>query len=129
MSQVERRDEQSTKNDLLEFLETTAGEALRTVLYYDSSQIEQLYVRPDVGDRYEGSNAERIHREQVLENINKEYVENLFSLGELDCTVQRFEDAVVIRVMEDDSGVLVSVDRHAGTDLNELMDGAVERLA
>lgn len=127
MSQVEWRDDRGI-DDLIEFLHTTTGSSLRTVLYYDSQKIEQLYVRDDVKDRYKGENINRIHREQVLENINKHYVENLFNLGSLQSTTQRFDDAFVVRVMNGDAGLVISVDRDTDIDTEAVIDGSLERL-
>ena len=106
-------------DDLLGRLVDGIGDGLRTAALFDPDSYDVLFVRDDVAEAYPEDIAEEIHREQLFAAMHKNYRETLFSAaGTLDSTVHLFDDVVIFRVLNGDSGLFLSVDRTPSLDVD-----------
>jgi hypothetical protein len=95
------------------------GDGLRTAALFDPDSYDVLFVRDDVADAYPQGTAEEIHREQLFAAMHKDYREQLFhAAGALDSTVHLFDDVVIFRILNGDSGLFLSVDRTPSLDVD-----------
>jgi len=102
---------------LLGELRATAGEALRVVATYDRDGYDPVYVREDVSERL-GGRADAVHEELVLQGIGREYLEDLFDAGDLQCSMHRFDELTAFHfVAAEYTGLFVSVDSDAEVSL------------
>jgi hypothetical protein len=94
-------------------LRSAAGAALRAVAAYDRDGLELLYERDDA-----------MEKETAIDRIHEELGrEELFGVGRWHCAMRRFDRATCVHYAEDEfSGVFVSVDSGADTDLEKLAD-------
>lgn len=96
---------------LVDDLRELVGDALRVVATYEQDEYEIHYVREDVEDLVSAKDIERIHREMVLEGFSREYLEDLFGAGDLECTVFGFRETVAMHFAgPDHRGLYVAVD-------------------
>ena len=106
-------------SDPVATLRTVAGDALRAVAAYDRDGFDLLYERADVSEKETA--IDRIHEELVLQELGREYIEQLFGVGRWHCTMHSFERATCVHYAEGEfSGVFVSVDSGADIDLEEV---------
>lgn len=102
-------------------LRSVAGDALRAVAAYDRDGLDLLYGRDDVMEKETA--IDRIHEELVLQELGREYLEELFGVGRWHCTMHRFDRATCVHYAEGEfSGVFVSVDSGADVDLEKSAD-------
>jgi hypothetical protein len=100
----------------VEELRAVAGDALRSVARYDRDEVELLYERDDVARKPRV--IDRIRDELVMQELGREYLEDLFGVGRWNCTMHRFDDAVCVHFADGDfTGTFVSVDADADVDL------------
>jgi len=96
---------------LTEFLHEYVGDHLRSVIRYDETGGEILYVRDDVADQYTDEEVEEIVRDVRLEAVQKAHQEDLYEHGPLNATVRSFDDAVEMHLPRDETtGVAVALD-------------------
>lgn len=108
-------------SDPVPSLRDVAGTSLRAVAAYDRDGLTLLYERDGVAEKETA--IDRIHEELVLQELGREYLEQLFSVGRWHCTMHRFEQATCIHYAEGEfSGVFVSVDSGANVDLERVAD-------
>lgn len=108
-------------SDPVAALRDVAGEALRAVAAYDRNGLDLRYERDDVAEKETA--IDRIHDELVLQELGREYLEQLFGVGRWHCTMHRFEQATCVHYAEGEfSGVFVSVDSGANVDLEQVAD-------
>lgn len=102
-------------------LKAAADGALRAVAVYDRDGIDLVFERDDVAQKETA--IDRIHEELVLQEIGREYLENLFRVGRWHCTMHRFENAICLHAANGEyAGAFVSVDSGAGVNLERLAD-------
>jgi hypothetical protein len=108
-------------SDPVSTLRGVAGDALRAVAAYDRDGLELRYERDDVTQKETA--IDRIHEELVLQELGREYLEQLFGVGRWHCTMHRFDRATCVHYAEGEfSGVFVSVDSGADVNLERLAD-------
>ncbi|MFC4551616.1 MULTISPECIES: DUF7522 family protein [Halorussus] len=101
----------SRSETLTDFLRNRVGDHLRSVLYYDESGGELLYIRDDVADRYSKTEVADVERDVRLEAVDKPHQEDLYDHGALNATVRCFDDAVEMHFPHDEtSGTAVALD-------------------
>jgi hypothetical protein len=102
-------------------IQRVAGDALRAVAVYDEHEPTIVYEREDVSNKPKA--IDDIHQELILDGMGVEYLEDLFQVGDLKCTMHRFEEAVCIHFSRAEfNGLFVSVDTNAGVDLETLAE-------
>lgn len=117
--------------DLPEALGDTVGDSLRVVATHEERDYEFHFRRQDVSDRYTAEEFQRIFDDLVLEGMEREYFEQLFHVGPLECGAWGFRDAVILYFpAESHSGLVVSVDRDGPIDIDGITrtckDGVIE---
>ncbi|MFC4450010.1 DUF7522 family protein [Halorussus aquaticus] len=96
---------------LTEFLQDRVGDHLRSVIYYDESGGDVLYVRDDVVDEYTDDDIEQVVRDVRLEAVEKPHQESLYEHGPLNATIRCFGEAVEMHFPHDEtSGTAVALD-------------------
>lgn len=113
-----------------EYVRSQMADAVRGVFYYDRSESKVVYLRDDVRDHYEGSRAERVLDDLVLESVgDPPRLEGLYPMGEMRSTVRRFEEGFLVHVLvESGAGIAVTVGEQAADDICRLLDVFEERL-
>lgn len=95
-------------------LRDIVGDGLRVVATYEAETYEIHYVREDLQSDVGQRDADRIHRELIMEGISREYFEELFGAGDLECMALAFEEALAIHFAgPDHTGLYVAVDPDA----------------
>ena len=96
------------------FLEQEVGDELRSVIYYDETTFDLVYVRDDVRDQYSERDLERIRQELGVASFGKPMLEDLYVHGDLQCTVKCFEEAIEMHFLASDTeGIAVGLDSAA----------------
>lgn len=102
---------------LVDDLQSITSGDLRVVATYDREGYEPHYVREDAEANLE-ANADRVHRDLVLQGVGREHLEDLFDAGGLRCSMHGFEDLTAFHfVGEGYTGLFVSVDADADLPL------------
>jgi hypothetical protein len=105
------------RDALLEALEAKAGDALRVVATYDREGYEAFHVRDDAAARV-SERADAVHDELVLQGIGRDYLEDLFHAGDLQCSMHRFDELTAFHfTAQEYTGLFVSVDSGADVPL------------
>lgn len=115
-------------DDLVDYLQYRADDALRVISWYSDDDWGTLYVRDDL-DRVEVE--ERIDFVATkLSTPGRNREEHpLAPLGEEQAMVQVRENAVIIRFsMEEEGGILVSLDTEVARDLHGFVVECSEKL-
>lgn len=114
-------------DELLEYLQDRAGDALRVIGWYSDDDWGTLFVRDDL-DRDAVQNRLDYIAHQ-LSNRRGSKGDPLAPLGDEQAMVQVRERAVVIRFpMAGEGGILVSLDTTAARNLHEFVVDCAERL-
>lgn len=82
------------------------GDRLRAVFVVsldEGTTYDKVFFRDDVDEMYGEREFDRIASEMVYHGTEKPYQEDLYEIGELRYTTQRFDDAVLILFPEPDS--------------------------
>ena len=85
------------------FLEQEVGDELRSVIYYDETTFDLVYVRDDVREQYSERDLERVRQELGVASFGKPALEDLYVHGDLQCTVQCFQEAIEIHFLASDT--------------------------
>lgn len=111
-------------------LREMAGEGLRVVASYTKGGYDVYYVREDVEPLLESA-AEDVHEDLVLQRIGREHLESLFGLGDLHCSMHRFEAAMAFHFVADEqyTGLYVSVDSDVSLPLVQFAERCESALA
>jgi hypothetical protein len=108
-------------SSLVDPLADVAGPALRAVARYDRDGIDIDYERDDVATKE--TVIHRIHDELVLQELGREYLEDLFRVGRWHCTMHQFEEATCVHYARGEfSGAFVSIDADADVDLDAIAE-------
>lgn len=104
-------------------LQDRVGDALRVVATHDQQSYEFHYQREDVGERYSDDEFRDIFNDLVLQGLSREYFEQLFHVGAMECGAWGFEEAVIFYFPgEEHTGLVVSVDRDGPIDVDGLIE-------
>lgn len=88
------------------------GDDLRAVARYHEDTYRVLYERSDVASKPRA--IDRIHEELIMEGMGTEYLEDVFGVGKLNCTMHSFEEAMCFHFLRGEMrGVFVSIDPDA----------------
>lgn len=129
MASTDRATEAACR-ETAEYVRSQMADAVRGVFYYDRSESKVIYLRDDVRDHYDGSHAQRVLDDLVLESVgDPPRLRDLYPMGELRSTVRRFEEGFLVHVPVDSgAGIAVTVGEQAADDLCGLLDMFEERL-
>lgn len=107
--------------NVVETARAVAGGSLRSVAEYREKEYIVYYVREDV-DRKD-LDVDKIHQNLVLDGIGREFLEDLFDAGDLQCTIHQFDEALMLHfAFPENSGLFVSVDADETVAIRELVD-------
>lgn len=99
------------------------GDSLRVVATHEEDDYEFLYRSDAVTESYTTEEFTDIFRDFVLEGMDREHVEGLFHVGDLQCAAWGFEEAVIFYFPgEGFSGLAVSVGRDGSVDADDLIE-------
>ncbi|MBX0285145.1 DUF7522 family protein [Haloarcula salinisoli] len=105
---------------LLEALQNEVGDNLRAVATYEEKEWEIIYEREDIEAK--PRIFEKIHRELILEGMGTEYLEEVFGVGDLNCTMHSFEEAMCFHFVRGSlQGVFISIEPDAMVPLEEFV--------
>lgn len=94
---------------LVEDLQSEVGENLRAVATYSEAEWRIVYERDDIKSK--PRIFDKIHRELILEGMGTEYLEEVFDVGDLDCTMHSFEEAMCFHFVHGSlEGVFISIE-------------------
>jgi len=94
---------------LVEDLQRQVGDNLRAVAIYEESEWEIVYERADI--KAKPRIFDKIHRELILEGMGTEYLEDVFDVGNLNCTMHNFEEAMCFHFVRGSlKGVFISIE-------------------
>ncbi|MFB6130046.1 MAG: hypothetical protein ABEJ28_04390 [Salinigranum sp.] len=103
-------------NRLVQFLEERAGDYLRAAVHYTSDDSHVLYMREDVDALYSDSEMDDLFT--YWRRRRGEQGQEPFSLGNLHCTVQFYDDALLFHFTQGETvGTVVALDPEAGRDI------------
>lgn len=106
---------------LVPALQEQIGDKLRAVATYHEDTYEVIYERDDVAEKPRA--IDRIHQELIMEGMGTEYLEDVFDVGRLNCTMHSFENAMCFHVVRGTfDGVFVSVDPDALLPVEEFIE-------
>jgi hypothetical protein len=115
--------------ELASYLDHRAGEALRAVGHYSEDEYEVVHLRDDLRQQYTDEEIQAIVEDLRWESFTKSSQEGQFHLGGLKCSIQAFEEGVVMHFPYDDQhGTLVSLDPGAARDLMQFIDDCLTRI-
>lgn len=99
-----------------------AGDALRSVAEYREADYELYFVRDDLDLAV--IDVDEIHQNLVLDGMGREYLEELFDAGDLQCTMHQFDEAQMFHfVFPHNGGLFVSVGADGDVPVRDLVDG------
>lgn len=102
-------------------LRSMVGDALRAVATYDRESFDQVYARDGIDP--DQAAIQRIHENLILDGVGVEYLEDVFGAGKLQCTMHRFEDAMVFHFVGTEfEGLFVSVDPDTDVPLSRFVE-------
>ena len=94
---------------LVEDLLAEVGDNLRAVAVYEEHDCELVYEREDVAAKPRV--IDKIHEELILEGMGTEYLESVFDVGRLNCTMHSFQEALCFHFVRGPlRGVFVSIE-------------------
>lgn len=123
-------------HELVAYLQEAVGDSLRAAGVTTDDDYEIRYVRDDVVEKLSADGEFRaatddLADELVFREMEKEYQERLFGLGDRACSVEVFDDGLVFLFPENLSkrrGALVSVDRDVSISVPEFVAECRARL-
>lgn len=111
--------------EVVDTAHTIAGDALRSVAEYREQRYEIYFVREDV-DRKD-LDVDKIHQNLVLDGMGREFLEELFDAGDLQCTMHQFDEGLMFHfAFPHNSGLFVSVDADEDVPVRELVEACSE---
>jgi hypothetical protein len=98
--------------DILEFLKKEASDSLRVVdvvsIGGENKEYEHVYIREDVEYQYSEEEQERVMEDFVYHLLELEYMHNLYNVGEYNCNIQVFDEAIIFVLFEDEKRCIVA---------------------
>lgn len=109
-----------THMSLVEELRVEVGDNLRAVAAYEEDDCTLLYERDDIASK--SRVIDTIHEELILEGMGTEYLESVFQVGRLNCTMHNFDEAMCFHFVRGPMrGVFISLDSDALLPLEEFV--------
>jgi hypothetical protein len=110
-------------SELVTTLKEETNDGLRCVGEYNGDEYEIEYLRQDIEAAYENEEIEEVLQDLILQNMNREYLEDLFNAGKFECGMFRFEDALMFHFVDPEFvGAFVTID--TGSEI--IIDSFVE---
>lgn len=114
---------------LLTGLRRRAGDLLRSVVHYDESEFDIMYLRDDVAERYNEAEIGHVVEDLRWSSLGKDHQEKLYVHGRLRWTARVFDDAVEVHIPHDElSGTAVAFDHDALSELDSLIGSCLDNL-
>jgi len=111
-----------TGTALVEALRDRVGDSLRIVGHHTADEWTLDYARPDIEDAYDDGDIDAIAEELALNELERDYHERLYDLGDQRATVRLFEEGSIVHVpTAHASGSLVSVDDDADVNARDII--------
>lgn len=108
---------------LQEELVKVVGDSLRVLATHDQRVYEFQYRREDIRAGYTDEEFRQIFDDLVFQGMEREYFEQLFHVGSLECGAWGFTDAAIFYFPgEAFTGLVVSVDRDGPIDFDRLIN-------
>lgn len=105
---------------LVDDLQQEVGDNLRAVATYDEAEWDIRYERDDI--KAKPRIFDKIHEELILEGMGTKYLEDVFQVGQLNCTMHSFDEALCFHVVRGSmQGVFVSIEPDALLPLDEFV--------
>jgi len=105
---------------LVEDLQQEVGENLRAVATYEEAEWDICYERDDI--KTKPRIFDKIHEELILEGMGTEYLEDVFQVGNLNCTMHSFDEAMCFHFVRGSMrGVFVSIEPQTLLPLDEFV--------
>lgn len=115
---------------LLDVAHDHVGDSLRSLTSYTEREYELHYIREDIRDRYTEEEIGRVFDDLVLSGLSRDYLEEIFHAGRIECTIYGFEEAAMFHfVTNETSGVFLSFDRDTEVNLDSFIGDCKEHLA
>lgn len=109
-------------SELIASLQALVNGALRSVAYYDEAKYDSLYRREDIETGYTPDESQEIIDDLTVQGLSRQYLESLFNAGSLECTMLRFEDALMFHFPESDhTGLFVTIDTGTTIDIDQFV--------
>jgi hypothetical protein len=117
----------SLAEELVSICRTGIGDSLRSAVYFNRSNFEQLYLREDLErdadlDTFVG------HEWRGFRDTNNAYQTSETELGPYKFTVRAFENGYLLRVGTERVGVLLTTDDVSMGDFEEVAEAVVRML-
>jgi len=111
-----------TATDLVDALADRVGGSLRIVGRHTADSWRFDYVRDELRDAYDDGDIDDVAEELTLNEIESDYQERLYELGDLQSTVRLFEEGSIVHVpTAPATGYLVSVDDDADVNARDIV--------
>ncbi|WP_458204708.1 hypothetical protein [Haladaptatus sp. NG-SE-30] len=91
-------------------LHSQLGPALQVVADSREGRYDLLYTREDVSGRFRSEDFDRIHDDSLLARTERENVENIFRMGNLNFAIYTFDVGVVLQFAEGDRELFIVFD-------------------
>jgi len=102
-------------------LQAQVGESLRAVATYEEDEWTLHYECDDI--KAKPRIFDKIHEELILEDMGTEYLESAFQVGQLNCTMHSFEEAMCFHFVRGSlRGVFVSIEPETMVSLEEFVN-------
>ena len=106
---------------LVEDLQAEVGDDLRAVAAYEEDDCMLLYERDDVAAK--PRIIDKIHEELILEGMGTEYIEGVFDVGRLSCTMHSFDEAMCFHFVRGSMrGAFISIEPDALLPLEQFVN-------
>jgi hypothetical protein len=111
-----------TATELVDALDDRVGDSLRVVGRHTADSWTFDYVRGELTEAYDESDINDVAEELTLNEIESDYQERLYELGDLRSTVRLFEEGSIVHVpTAPATGYLVSVDDDADVNARDIV--------
>lgn len=113
---------------LVTFLQETAPDHLRSVIYFEGQTLEIVYLRNDLEDKYAERDHEVVVESHLADVSRRDKTEDLYVHGWLNCKVKFFDNVLELLFPHGHlSGTAVTLDFEAAGDLGELVPAILEK--
>ncbi|MDZ7701153.1 MAG: hypothetical protein U5J98_03305 [Halobacteriales archaeon] len=111
------------------FVLDRAGDAVRSVVRYDATDSEVLFLRDDVAETYDALGVETVVASLRREGEQAGRQEHVYAHGELNCIVRAFDGGLEMHFPYGDvEGIAVALEPAAAEHLYGFVDDCLEHL-
>ena len=116
-------------DEFVQFALDQAGDAVRSVVQYDATDSEVLFLRDDVAGTYDALGVETVIAALRREGEQAERQEHVYAHGELNCIVRAFDGGLEMHFPYGDAeGIAVALEPRAAQQLYSFVDDCLEHL-